>query len=113
MHEMSVTMSLLDLVLGEATKAGASKIVGVSIVLGEMTGIIDSFVQANFELISQDTLAEGAELTFENIPRKARCRNCDHVFQPTDFQWNCPKCQSLEIEMIGGNELYVKSIEVE
>ncbi len=113
MHEMSVTMSLLDLVLGEAAKAGASKIVGVNVVLGQMTGIIDHYVQANFELLSQNTPAEGAALTFRNIPRQARCRNCAHVFQPSDLAWSCPRCQSLEIEITGGNELYVESIEVE
>ena len=113
MHELSVTMSLLDLVLEEATKAGASKIVGVNIVLGEMTGIIDHYVQANFELLSQDTPAEGAALSFRNVPRQARCRHCAHLFQPTDFDWSCPKCQSLEIEIVGGSELYVESIEVE
>ncbi len=113
MHEMSVTMSLLDLVLGEAAKAGASKIVGVNVVLGQMTGIIDHYVQANFELLSQNTPAEGAALTFRNMPRQARCRNCAHVFQPSDLAWSCPRCQSLEIEITGGNELYVESIEVE
>ncbi len=111
MHEMSVTMSLLDLVLEEAAKAGAGKIIGVNIVLGEMTGIIDHYVQANFELLSQNTPAEGAALSFRNIPRQARCRQCANVFQVSD-KWNCPRCQSSEIEITGGNELYVESIEV-
>ena len=113
MHEMSVTMSLLDLVLDEAAKAGAGKITGVNIVLGEMTGIIDHYVQANFELLSQNTPAEGAALSFQTTPRQARCRNCARLFQPTDFEWACPKCQSSEIEITGGSELYVESIEVE
>ena len=113
MHEMAITMSLLDLVLEEAAKAGASKITTVNIVLGEMTGIIDQYVQANFELLSQNTPAEGATLTFQNVPRKARCRQCAHVFQPSDLVWACPQCQSTELEIIGGNELYVESIEVE
>ena len=113
MHEMSVTMSLLDLALEETAKAGASKITGINIVIGEMTGIIDHCVQASFEIISQDTPAEGAALTFRNIPRQARCRNCSHVFQPSDFNWNCPSCQSMEIEIIAGKELYIDSIEVE
>ncbi len=113
MHEMSITMSLLDLVLAEAAKAGASKVTGVNIVLGEMTGIIDHYVQANFELLSQNTPAEGAALSFQNIPRQARCRNCAHSFQPADLDWSCPRCQSSEIEVTGGRELYVESIEVE
>ena len=113
MHEMSVTMSLLDLVLDEVAKAGAKKIVGINIVIGQMTGIIDHYVQANFEVLSENTPAEGASLSFRNIPRQARCRHCSHLFQPTDFEWNCPRCQSPEIEITGGSELYVESIEVE
>jgi len=113
MHELSVTMSLLDLVLEEAAKAGASKIVGANIVLGEMTGIIDHYDQANFELLSQNTPAEGAALSFRNVPRQARCRHCAHLFRPADLEWTCPRCHSSEIEMTGGSELYVESIEVE
>jgi hydrogenase nickel incorporation protein HypA/HybF len=113
MHEMSVTMSLLDLILEEAGKAGASKITGVNIVLGEMTGIIDHYVQANFELLSQNTPAEGAKLSFQNIPRQVRCRHCAHLFQPAELEWACPRCQSVDIEITGGRELYVESIEVE
>jgi hydrogenase nickel incorporation protein HypA/HybF len=113
MHEMSITMSLLDLVLEEANKAGASKITGVNIVLGEMTGIIDHYVQANFELLSKNTLAEDAKLSFQNIPRRARCRNCTQEFRPSDLAWTCPRCRSTEIEITGGKELYVESIEVE
>ena len=66
MHEMAITKSLLDLVLQEGVKAGADRIVGVNIVLGQMTGIIDHYVQANFELLSQNTPAKGAALSFRS-----------------------------------------------
>jgi len=113
MHEMAVTMSMLDLVLKEAAKAGARRVVAVNVVLGEMTGVVDRCVQTNFELMSRDTPAEGAVLSFRNVPKQARCRKCEHVFQPADICWACPKCQSVELEIIAGNELYVESIEVE
>jgi hydrogenase nickel incorporation protein HypA/HybF len=113
MHEMSVTKNLLDLVLEEANKASASRVTKVNVVLGEMTGIIDHYVQANFELLSKNTLAENAKLSFQSIPRQARCRNCNQEYRPSDLTWTCPKCQSTEIEITGGSELYVESIEVE
>jgi len=87
--------------------------VAVNVVLGEMTGIVDHCVQTNFELMSRNTPAEGAVLSFRNVPKQARCRKCAHVFQPTGICWTCPKCQSAELEIIAGNELYVESIEVE
>lgn len=33
MHEMAITMSMLDLALEEAAKAGASKVVAVNVVV--------------------------------------------------------------------------------
>lgn len=113
MHEMAITQSLLDLVLEEAAKAGASKVVLVDVVLGEMSGVADRNIQSNFDLISRDTPAEGATLSFRNVPKQARCLKCAHTFRPSDICWQCPECQSAEFEMIAGNELYVESIKVE
>jgi len=113
MHEMAITQSMLELVLQEAEKAGASKVVTVNMVIGEMTGIVDRCVETNFELLSQDTPAKGAALTFRKVPVKARCRSCGHVFHPAEIFWQCPRCQSTELELTGGDELYIESIEVE
>lgn len=113
MHEMAITMSMLDLVLAEAARAGASRVVAVKVVVGEMSGVVDRFIQTNFELISRGTPAEGAALSFRNVPKQARCRKCAQVYHPTNIYWACPECQSTEFEIIAGNELYVESIEVE
>ena len=45
MHELAITRSLLDLVLAEATKAEASRIVAITVVLGEMSGVLDEYVK--------------------------------------------------------------------
>ena len=113
MHEMAVTMSMLDLILEEAARAGARQVTAVNVVLGEMTGVIDRCVEANFDLMSRNTSAEGARLSFRNVPRQARCRQCAHVFRPADICWACPECQSTEFEFTAGDELFVESIEVE
>lgn len=113
MHEMAITRSMLDLVLEEAAKSRASKVTMINIVLGEMSGVVDRCVQFYFDFMSKDTPAEGAELCFRNVLKKARCRKCNHIFSPGDICWSCNKCQSTELEIISGNELYVESIEVE
>jgi hydrogenase nickel incorporation protein HypA/HybF len=113
MHEMAITRNILDLVLDEAAKAGADKVVAVNLVLGEMTGIIDRYVQTNFDLISTNTPAEGAALSFRNVPKQAACLKCARVFSPGNICRACPECQSADFKIISGNELYIESIEVE
>lgn len=113
MHEMAVTRSMLDIVLEEAKKANASKVTEISIVLGEMSTLVDHCIQFNFDYLSIGTAAEGAKLNFRNVPKQARCLDCGNVFQPDGILWTCDKCQSSSLKLISGDELYIESIEVE
>ena len=113
MHEMAITQSLIELVVEEARKSGASKIINIDIVIGEMSGIVDHCVQFNFEYLSKDTPAEGAKLNFHTMPMQAHCLDCNHDFAPSGFVWQCPECQSPKLKITQGSELYIKSIEVE
>ena len=113
MHEMAITRSMVDLVLDEAKKAGGGKVKSINVLLGEMSGVVDRSIQFHFDLMSKGTAAEGAELIFKNVPTQARCRKCGSVFSPRDIFWSCDKCKSLEVDITGGSELRVESIEVE
>lgn len=113
MHEMAVTRGMLDLVLDEAAKAGSKKVTIINVALGEMSGVVDSCVQFYFDFMSKDTPAEGAALNFRKVPNQAKCRKCGNVFRPRDVFWSCDKCDSMDIEVTGGSELYIESIEVE
>lgn len=113
MHELSITQSMLDLVLKQAEEGGADKVERINLVLGEMTGVVGRCVQFYFDFLSKGTPAEGAALNFKVIPTTARCRDCSKEFKLGEFDWTCPHCQGNNIEIIGGKELYVESIEVE
>ncbi len=113
MHELSITKSMLDLVLEEAKKVKAARVGRINLVIGELSGIVDQCVEFYFGFLSQDTIASGAALSFRKVPTQARCRNCGEVFTPKEFDWSCPRCQGSGAEVVAGNELYLKSIEVE
>jgi len=113
MHELSITQSILSIVLEEAKEASANKISKVNLTIGELSGIVDECVEFYFELLSKDTIATGASLTFNRVPTKLRCRNCATIFSPDNPKWVCPNCQEPKVEIISGRECYVESIEVE
>ena len=113
MHELSITQSMLDLVLGEAEKAEAESVAKINLVIGEMTGVVGQCLQFYFDFLSKGTAAEGALLDFKVIPTTARCRHCAKKFELGEFDWTCPYCKGNNIEIIGGKELFVESIEVE
>jgi hydrogenase nickel incorporation protein HypA/HybF len=113
MHELAITQSMLDLVLEQAQKAKAKRVGKINLVIGEMTGVVDRAVQFYFDFLSKGTPAEKAALNFKVVPTTARCHNCGKDFKLGEFDWTCPHCQSSNIEIVGGKELFVESIEVE
>ena len=113
MHELAITQSMFELVLEQADKAGAKKVGKINLVIGEMTGIVGDSVQFYFDFLSQGSPAEGAALSFTMTPPKAQCRDCGKTFEFKEFEWTCPYCQGNSMEIIGGKELFVESIEVE
>ena len=113
MHELSITQSILSIALEQAKVAQANKIIKINLTIGELTGIVDDCVQFYFELLSKDTIAAEASLSFHRPPTKLRCRNCATTFSPDNLDWACPNCRERSIEIISGRELYVSSLEVD
>jgi len=113
MHELAITQSMLDLVLGQAEKAGARRVGRINLVIGEMTGVVEDCVQFYFGFLSRGTIADGASLAFSVVSTKARCQNCGRLFEVKEFDWTCPHCRGNNMEIIAGKELFVESIEVE
>ncbi|MBN1992040.1 MAG: hydrogenase maturation nickel metallochaperone HypA [Anaerolineae bacterium] len=114
MHELALTENLLEITLKHATAAGAKKVKQLNIVIGQLSSVVDESVQFYWDFVAKDTIAEEAELHFERIPATFRCHNCRAEFslngQP-DFL--CPHCQSVQVEVIGGNEFRLDSIDIE
>jgi hydrogenase nickel incorporation protein HypA/HybF len=113
MHEYSITESILSLALEKANAADASRITRINLVIGDLSGIVGECVQYYFDFLSKDTMAGGAELSFEIKPTQLRCRKCEKVYSPRDHDWTCPDCHEAGIEIISGRECYMESIEVE
>lgn len=113
MHELGITENIINIVSDKAIAAHASKVVKINLVVGELSGFVPDCIEFYFSSVRKGTIADEADLNFELAPVQLRCRHCSAVFCPQDTLWTCPKCQSHSLEIAGGQELYVESIEVE
>lgn len=113
MHELSVTQSVLEIATRHAQKAGATRITGIDLVIGQLSSIVDDSVQFYWDFISQGTLAEGAILNFRRIPVELSCLDCSEKYHPSGDDFTCPACGSFRIKVCSGEEFFVESIEVQ
>jgi len=114
MHELSVTENILQIALDAAQKNGARRITAIHLVIGELSSIVDDSVQFYFDLLSKGTLAENATLHFQRVPSVAVCLDCTHQFDArAPLEPRCPQCGSARLQIRGGREFFIESIEVE
>lgn len=112
-HEVGITQTLLSIVLEKAKEKKASKISEISINVGELTNTVPDCIEFYFDIISKDTVAEGAKLKFKMIPVTARCSSCRTVHQVENMVFVCPDCSAFLVEVLSGKELEISKIKMD
>jgi hydrogenase nickel incorporation protein HypA/HybF len=113
MHELPVTESILKIALRHAEEAGAPRITDLYLVIGQLSSIVDDSVQFYWDIMSKDTLAEGARLHFRRVPTEMVCLNCSQRYEPSTEDLACPSCGGVSIKVVAGEEFYLEAIDVD
>ncbi|MCR5813525.1 MAG: hydrogenase maturation nickel metallochaperone HypA [Desulfovibrio sp.] len=121
MHEASLVQGLLDLV--ERTvedhnaKAKDETIIRhveeIICELGLFSCVEPQTLASCFELLAENTLADGAKLTVRKAPLSCRCEDCGTNFTVTERQFHCPACGGENIHFDGGHGLMLISLRVD
>ncbi len=113
MHELALTEGILSIVASEQKKNGFSRVLEISLRIGEFSGVIPSCIEEFFPLVAKDTAAEGARLVMETVPAVFECEECDFKGPLEKHRACCPKCGSTAIRMTSGREFFVNNLVVE
>lgn len=113
MHELPVTESILEIAIRHAKAQNARRITDLFLVIGEWSSVVDDSIQFYWEIISENTIAQGAKLHFRRIPTELLCMKCGHVYHPDSRNLLCPQCHSKYIKLLKGEEFYLEAIDVE
>lgn len=113
MHEVGIMTGVLAAVDEAATNAGALKVFKVSLSVGEMTEAIEDSLRFAFDILTENTISEGAELEIRMVSPRSVCEDCGYEFNHSRFHIGCPLCDSINTTLIAGKELQIDSIEVD
>jgi hydrogenase nickel incorporation protein HypA/HybF len=113
MHELPITEGLLNLAMKHANQAGAKRITQLNLVIGQLASVVDDSIQFYWDIISKDTIAEGAKLEFRRVPAVLHCWNCEAEFSPNGHDYLCPQCGSARVKVVAGDDFLLESIDVD
>lgn len=117
MHELSVTEKILDIVLKHARVNRVSKVMSVTLIIGEMSDLENDWIQHYFDYLSKDTVAAGAVLKIEKVPIVLQCNPCGcriEIRRENIGGSCCLECGATgDFSIISGREYYIKEMEAE
>jgi len=113
MHELSIALSILELVEEQAELQGG-RVAAVHLKLGRLSGVVKEALVSAYEMVREGTPLAQTELVIEEVPLVAHCPVCvaDHPL-PSVQQLGCPVCGDLTAQIISGRELEVYALEIE
>ncbi len=110
MHELSIAEAVVNIAVRHAEGRPVS---AVELRVGHLRQVVPSALEFAFELVTEGTVLEGAELRMEEVPAAGECRSCGAETVLPDFPLCCRACGSSDVEVTAGEELLVESLELE
>ncbi|MDZ8138312.1 MAG: hydrogenase maturation nickel metallochaperone HypA [Nostoc sp. DedQUE04] len=109
MHEFGITQNIVAIVTENAKGA---KVQRVLLEIGKLSAIMPNAIRFCFDICTQGTVLEGATLEILEIPGLAKCRQCGAEVN-LDKPFGICNCGCVELNLITGEELKIKEIEIE
>jgi hydrogenase nickel incorporation protein HypA/HybF len=113
-HELSIALSVLDIVRTAAAESGLASVTIVRLRVGKASGVQPDSLRFAFDCSREGTVAEGARLEIEEVAIGGRCDVCNNDFTSQEpYVLACPLCGGSSFRVTTGDELHVLDLEGE
>jgi hydrogenase nickel incorporation protein HypA/HybF len=113
MHEMSIAQNILEIVDEYMAREPAAKLLEVVVEIGEMVAVVPDSLNFCYDVLVEDSKYQDSKLIINILPLRGSCISCGHEFKIENYNFNCPSCHSLDLQVQGGQELRITHLEVE
>lgn len=110
MHELSLSSAILETALKHAD---GRRVRAVELSIGVLRQVVPASLEFYFEIVSRDTVCEGARLDLSIVEARVSCGACGAEWTLDDPVFRCPTCESSDVEVLSGSEFMVESLDVE
>jgi hydrogenase nickel incorporation protein HypA/HybF len=108
MHELGLCTSIVDAI---ERRAGERPVARVRVRVGRLHHVHPEAFDQSFGIAAIGTVAEDACAELVLLPVTTRCTRCEAVWERDELSPACPECGAVDLELLGGDELVLESIE--
>ena len=113
MHELAICNALIRQLEEVAREQRATKIVGIVVRIGPLSGVESDLLQRAYLIASHGSVAESADLTVKLTPIRVYCRDCGAETGAVINRLICADCGGWKTTLISGDELLLERVELE
>lgn len=113
MHEYSIVQSLLESCEDHARANEAKKVTKVVVKIGVLSGVEPDLLKTAFDTFKEQTVCHDAEFIMNVQNIQILCNDCTTTSILEKHEFSCPKCQSINITVMDGEDMYLMSLEME
>jgi hydrogenase nickel incorporation protein HypA/HybF len=113
MHELSLCESILQIVEEEAQRQGFTRVKQLRLEIGRLSGVEIEAMRFGFEVVSRDSILQGAQLQIIELPGKGWCMACAEEVEVQQRFDACACCGGFQVQVTAGEEMRIKDLEVE
>jgi hydrogenase nickel incorporation protein HypA/HybF len=108
-HEIGLAEAILEAV---EKRADGRPVRRAKVRAGALLRVVEPAMDQAFQLVTEGTIAEGAAIELVVTPARMNCRSCGHTAGTLDPLAVCPACGGGDVDLVGGDELMLESIEI-
>lgn len=112
MHEMSLCLSMVDLVVERVSAEGAARVLRIGVEVGALGHVEPEALAFCFQSVARGTPVEGARLDISTVPGQAYCFDCGAPVAIAQRGDLCPGCGGGALRIDDGEQLRVTQMEI-
>ncbi len=113
MHEMSLAENIMQIIEETALEQKFTRVKTVTLQVGQLACVEQESLRFYFDVVTQDSIAQQAKLEIIEVAGQAWCNQCDCHVSINAYYEACPHCGDFSLQVIQGDGMQIKELEVE
>jgi hydrogenase nickel incorporation protein HypA/HybF len=111
-HELSVCLSLLEMIQGIAAERGARQVTRIELGIGPLSGVESDLLRNAWPIAAAGSIAAEAELLIDAADIVVRCTRCKAETTATANKLICGECGDFRTSLVSGDEMTLLRVEL-